>query len=51
VKGDRALRAGFDQAADLVAVALPILEQRQDQQLGAALLHLAVENCGRHIWL
>lgn len=38
--------SGFDQLANLVAVALPGLDQGQDEELGAALLQLAV---GRHI--
>src|SRR4051812_27695803 len=36
----------FDQLADLVAMPRPRLDQRQDQQLGAALLELPVEHPG-----
>src|SRR3982751_6388312 len=34
----------LDQLADLVAMARASLDERQDQQLGAALLHLAIEH-------
>src|SRR5437868_1589581 len=36
VEVDGAVGAAGDQLADLVAVPLPLLEQRQDEQLGAA---------------
>src|SRR5688572_6548785 len=35
LEADGALRARFDQLADLVPVPLPVLQQRQDQHLGA----------------
>src|SRR5258706_16145394 len=43
VKTQGAFRARLDKFADLVAVPGPDLDQRQDQQLGAALLQLAVD--------
>src|SRR6266545_999604 len=39
-----AARSRLDQLAEVVAVSRLILEQREDQQLGAALLQLAIEH-------
>src|SRR5215218_8687714 len=39
-----AVRPRFDDLADLVAVAWPVLDERQDQHLGAALFQLAIED-------
>src|SRR5215469_1222267 len=44
VKAQRASRAPFNQFTDLVAVPRPSLQQRENQELGAALLQLPVEN-------
>lgn len=41
MKVNSALGAFLDEAADLVAVPLPFLEQRQDQQFRAATLQLS----------
>src|SRR5690349_14576154 len=49
VEGDRPARAGGDQLSDLVAVALPLFQQRQDQQLRAAALQLPFELLHGHI--
>ena len=43
---DPPLRALVDQLADLVTVAGPVLDQRQDQEFGAAFLELAIEARG-----
>ena len=50
VKGDRAARPLIDQPGELVAVAIALLEQRQNQQLGAAALQLARERIDAHMW-
>src|SRR5262245_50797547 len=42
VEAERALGAGLDEAGDLVAVAGAGVDEREDEQLGAALLELAV---------
>src|SRR5207237_2462882 len=39
-----------DQASDLVAMALPVLEQRQDEEFGTAALELAFECMCDHMW-
>jgi hypothetical protein len=39
-----AARQGLDELADLVAVARSLLDERQDEQLRAALLHISVEH-------
>src|SRR4030095_10769269 len=44
VKLDERLGSHFDLLADVVAVALPFFKQRQNQQFGAATLHLALEH-------
>src|SRR6476659_11013782 len=41
-EGQTPVRSRFDESADLVAVARPMFEQRQDQQLGAAFFQLVV---------
>src|SRR6185369_10759595 len=50
VERERALRAGFDQLADLIAVPGTLLDHRQHQQLRAALLDLRGERRRRHMW-
>src|SRR5205085_8383231 len=50
VEADRAVGAAGDQLADFVAVPLALLEERQDQQLGAAAFELALEFVWHHIW-
>src|SRR5262245_18858495 len=42
-------RARFDQLAEVVAVARLILDERQDEQLRASLLQLAIEHSGFHV--
>src|SRR5262245_53426170 len=49
VETQRALRTGLDQLGNLVAVPGPGLNEREDQQLGAALLQFAVEYSGVYI--
>src|SRR5688572_2336898 len=49
VKLDQRVGALFDLLADVVAMALALFEQRQDQELGAAPLHLPFEHRGGHI--
>ena len=49
VKGQDAVRPLLDQLGDLVAVARALLEQRQDQHLGAALLQRRVSRVVRPI--
>src|SRR5918911_3394431 len=44
VEPQRPPRTLLDQAADVVAVPRPLLDQREDQQLGTPLLQLAREN-------
>src|SRR6185369_8045048 len=44
VESKHAVRASLDQLADFVAVPGPDFNQRQDQQLSAALLQLAVKH-------
>src|SRR5262245_33166982 len=46
---DGAVGLALGHLADLVAVARPLLEQGEDDQLGAALLQLAVEDPGVHV--
>src|SRR5207248_7111141 len=46
MEGERAVRAALDQLGELVAVAVALLEQREDEGLGAALAQLGV---GRHM--
>src|SRR5262249_47802392 len=48
-KRDDAARADLDQLAQVVAMPRLVLDERQDQQLGAALLQLAVEDPRFHI--
>src|SRR5262245_3064096 len=43
VETQRPARSRLDQFGNLVAVPLPDLDEREDQQLGAALLQFAVE--------
>ena len=50
VEGDRAARSLFDQAADVVAVTLALVEERQDQDFSAATLELALEERRAHMW-
>src|SRR5262249_34832149 len=50
VKGDGAARSLVDQAADVVAVTLALVEERQDQDLGAATFELALEERRAHMW-
>src|SRR5437660_3982497 len=50
VEGDRARRPRVDQAADLVAVARALVEEREDQELGAAAFQLAFEERRVHMW-
>src|SRR5712691_2123329 len=51
VELDHPLAAPLDLLADVVSVPWPPLQQRQDEQLGAALLELAVQLvCLRPIW-
>src|SRR5262249_19953515 len=49
VETQRPARTGLDQFGNLVAVPLPDLNEREDQQLGAALLQFAVENSSVYI--
>src|ERR1019366_2098721 len=49
VKTERALRSLFDQLADFVAVAGRSFEQREQEQLGAAFLPLAIDRFVFHI--
>src|SRR5262245_61827806 len=49
VETQRPARTGLDQFGNLVAVPLPNLNERKDQQLGAALLQFAVENSSVYI--
>jgi hypothetical protein len=42
------LRAGLDELADLIPVALAGFEQRQDQELGAAFFEVAIDGLVRH---
>src|SRR5262249_40589042 len=46
-----ASRAQFDQLPDFISVARPVLQQRQNQQLGASLLQLAVRELNCHMLL
>src|SRR5688572_16119922 len=48
VKPHGAVRSLLDQLADLIAVARPRLQDRQDEQLRGPLLELAVERWRRH---
>src|SRR5215203_2422528 len=43
-KGQASARTGLDQLPDLISVARPIFDQRQDQHLGAALLQFRTEH-------
>src|SRR5262245_64405964 len=45
----RPARTGLDQFGNVVAVPGPSLDEREDQQLGAALLQFAVENSSVYI--
>src|SRR5258706_5823574 len=47
---DRAAGTLVDEAADVVPVPLPLVEQRQDQDLGAAALKLPLEERRAHMW-
>src|SRR5712692_6064657 len=49
VEAQDAAGAGVNQLAELIAVPRAVLEQRQDEQLGAAFLQLAVEHLGSNI--
>src|SRR5262245_37447042 len=44
-----AARSRLDELAEVVAVTRLILEQRQDQELGAAVLELAIEHAVYHV--
>src|SRR5262245_11571976 len=46
---ENAARARFDQLAQVVTVARLVLDQRENQQLRAALLQLAVQHAGFHM--
>src|SRR5206468_9090557 len=50
MKGDRAVRPLLDQLADFVAVPLPFIEQREDQNFSAAPFQLALEQRRCHMW-
>jgi hypothetical protein len=50
VKTERASGSLFDQLADFVAVAGQSLDEREQQQLGAALLPFAIDSLIFHIW-
>src|SRR5439155_24908006 len=50
VKSDRAARPFVDQAADVVTVALALVEQCQDEHLRAAPLQLTLERRRAQIW-
>jgi hypothetical protein len=43
LEADLPSRALVDQLADLITMAGPVLDQRQDEELGAAFLELAIE--------
>jgi len=49
MEGQLPLRARVNQLAELVAVARPRLQQRQDEELGGAALQLAIEGSRVHI--
>src|SRR5262245_24941979 len=49
VETQRPARTGLDQFGNVVAMPGPDLNEREDQQLGAALLQFAVENSGVYI--
>ena len=51
VEHQRATGSLFDEFADLIAMARPILDERHDQQLGAAFLDGGTEECHRHMYL
>src|SRR5262249_49945406 len=48
-EAEQATRARFDQLAQVVAMPRLILDERQDQQLGAPLLQLAIEHGRFHM--
>src|SRR5262249_27501117 len=50
VEADRAVGALVDQAADLIAVALPVLEQGEDEDFRAPTLELSLQRRHDHMW-
>ena len=50
MKGDGAVAALGNQLGDLVAVALFLFEQGEDQEFGTATLELSLKGCCTHIW-
>src|SRR5262245_24811286 len=48
-ESEHAARSRFDQLAEVVAVAGLILDQREDEELGAALFQLAIEHARLYI--
>ena len=50
VTDDVATRPFLDEPADFGAVALALVEQRRDEQFGAAPLRLAIDQRGPFVW-